>query len=592
MPDVKLLEKSNVMPVNAKGSIPPFTRSVAEMMLEQLALWGVKRIYGVVGDAIFGLMDAFAKQKQVAFIAVKHESVAALMASAEAKYTGGLGVCVAQIGPGLANLINGLGDAYLDGYPVLAITGEAPLSKIGTAYKQRIDQHQLMQPISAYSELAVHPDAVFEVLSTAVRTSRMMGTVSHLSVPADVFAMPASGQPLPFSPIVHGTMSADQLQQALQTMRLARRPFLLIGESARGLAYDIQQLAVTWGCGIAAGYGAVGIVPDSFPLMLGGLGEGGNPELSNLFRQADVVVSLGTTWWPEGETPSNARVIQIQPFEALLGHGMPMEMGIVGEMAQIVPSLLAGLASYETHPDWGQAIEQCKQKWVVRKEEESSGTAFPLHPAHIVRTIEKVIPPDAVIALDEGDSTLWFLRHFHARQERVLLSHHWRTMGFGLPAAMAAKCSAPHQQVICLTGDGGLAMVLADMLTAARYQWPITLIVCNNGTLQMERGKMSAKGLIPEGTELVNPDYVKLAEACGWEAIRPASVDEFEQVLRTVMTARATSKHDSRSPHPVDPVHSENPALPTHSAYTPAPLKPILIDIATARVPFPNYPTE
>jgi Thiamine pyrophosphate-requiring enzymes [acetolactate synthase, pyruvate dehydrogenase (cytochrome), glyoxylate carboligase, phosphonopyruvate decarboxylase] len=534
------------------------TGTVAEAILMQLKLWGVKRIYGVVGDAIFGLMDALAKQSDIAFIAVKHESAAAMMASAEAKLTGNLGVCAAQMGPGLANLVNGLGDAYLDKAPVLAITGQAPLNKIGTFYKQYINQQELIAPISSYSQLVVHPDAVLDSLTQAMLASMSYRTVTHLSVPKDLFHLPSSAQPCEPPKAILPLSVPEPLQQALRFMQSAKQPMLLIGRGARSGREEIQSLAEAWGSGIAMSYGAVGIVPDAHPLMLNGLGEGGNPYLAELFKQADLVVAIETTWWPEGAVPANPRVIQIAERSADLGGAIPANIGIAGDIPTVVRHLTGGLSSHRTNPAWITRIRQCKKTWSAENEKERNQSGSPLSPSRLIRVLEQTLAEDAIVALDEGDSTLWFLRNFRPRGQHVLLSDRWRTMGFGLPAAMAAKLCSPNQQVVCITGDGGLGMVLADLVTAARYRLPITVIVFNNGTLQMERDKMTMEGLRPEGTNLSNPDFAKVAEACGWRSYRIETAEQMEQALAQSKTS---------------PI-------------------PVLLDVLTAQIPHPDFITQ
>lgn len=546
-----------IMPAKTPIAAPPPPRliTVAEAIIEQLQLWGVQRIYGVVGDAIFGFLDALAKQKAISFIAVKHESAAAMMASAEAKLTGRLGVCTAQMGPGLANLMNGMGDAFLDKAPVLAITGQAPLSKIGTSYKQFINQQQMVQAISSYSELIAHPDAIFETLAHAMQTSVLSKTVSHLSIPMDLFTLTTAMKPFERLPISIPSVDPSEFEKASQFMQTAKRPVMLLGSKVRMQSGAIQTLAESWGCGIVMSYGAIGIVPNSHPYMLHGLGEGGNPYVAELFKQADVVLAVETSWWPEGLVPSQARVVQITNQPMSLEVSIPMAAGLVGDTANIVPRLIAGLKRYETNRDWIHQIKQCKQAWFTQNESEKNQVTSPLHPSSIIKIVEQHIAEDAVIALDEGDSTLWFLRNFRAKCQQVLLSERWRTMGFGLSAAIAAKLSSPEKQVICITGDGGLEMVMADLLTAVRYNLQITVVVFNNGTLQMERDKMFMKGLQPEGTMLTNPDFAKVAEACGWNSYR---IETFEQLEAAFQQS-----------------------LPGN--------KPALLDVLTANIPHPDF---
>lgn len=536
----------------------PTPHSVAQVILEQLQLWGVQRIYGVVGDSVFGLLDALAKQKAISFIAVKHESVAAMMASAEAKLTGRLGVCMAQMGPGLANLINGLGNAYLDKAPVLAITGQAPLNKIGTFYKQYINQQELVQAVSEYSQTVVHPDAVVESLTLAMQTSLLQRTVSHMSIPADVFKMTTTVKPREQPRVSISGIGPKAVLETLNLLQSAKQPMLLIGGGARSARECIQTLAQTWGCGIATSYGGAGVIPDEHPLLLNGLGEGGNPYAADLFRKADVVLTIEATWWrPEEFVSGTARVVQIGRFQADLGGTAPIHIGLVDDASTLVPQIIDGLKHHTPNSSWINEVRKCKQEWSKQNESERNRSGSPQFPSSIIGTVEQIVADDAVITLDEGDCTLWFLRHFRAKRQHILLSERWRSMGFGLPAAMAAKLCFPHKQVVCITGDGGLGMVLADLLTAARYGLPVTVIVMNNGTLQMERDKMFMKGLQPEGTEITNPDFAKVAEACGWNAYRVEKIDQLEEALKQ------TSKGN----------------------------KPTLLDVLTAPIPHPDFQT-
>lgn len=214
--------------------------------------------------------------------------------------------------------------------------------------------------------------------------------------------------------------------------------------------------------------------------------------------------------------------------------------------------------NHSINPEWMNQMQQCKQAWSAQNEKERNQTGSPLPPSRMIRAMEQTIDANAIVALDEGDFTLWFLRNFRPNNQHVLLSERWRTMGFGLPAAMAAKLCSPQKQVVCLTGDGGLGMVLADLVTAARYQLSITVIVFNNGTLQMERDKMAMKGLRPEGTKLTNPDFAKTAEACGWNSYRIESVEQMEQALARSKTTTL----------------------------------PVLLDVLTAQIPHPDFPSH
>jgi pyruvate oxidase len=514
-------------------------KTVAELMLEQLRSWGVKRMYGVIGDAILGLTDALAKQDEIQFIAVKHESAAAMMASAEAKLTGNLGVCVSTMGPGLANLLNGLGDAYLDKAPVLAISGQAPTNKIGTDYKQYVDQQELIKPFASYSTLLASPEAAIEVLAKAMHMSLSIGVVTHLSVPKDIFDMKIELQIRQKPVVLQGTTTfqEEDLRQALAIMRTARRPMIVAGVGARSAASSVEELAEKWGAGLLLSLGAKGMLPETSPHVLGGIGQGGNPYAPEVFEKADVVLLVGDTWWPEGYVPKNTHVIQIDFMRQNIGKGIPVELGIVGDSASVVPLLVRGLEKESIDSDWLASWQEARRRWLEENEQEGTRSGSPLHPSRIARAIERTVQPDTVLTIDTGDVTVWMNRNFRPQQQEMLFSGDWRTMGFGLPAAIAAKLSAPDKQVVAVVGDGGLEMVLADLLTAKRYELDITVIVFNNGMLQMERDKMIVGDYRQLGVELTNPDFVRLAEACGWTGYRIESDEQLEETLQRAFSS-------------------------------------------------------
>ncbi|BCJ87901.1 thiamine pyrophosphate-binding protein [Effusibacillus dendaii] len=529
----------SAQPTSNKLKTPWNNRTVAELILDQLKLWGVKRIYGVVGDAILGLLDAIAKQDEIRFIAVKHESAAAMMASAEAKLTGALAVCAATMGPGLGNLLNGLGDAYLDKAPVLVITGQAPTDKIGTEYKQYINQQELIRPLAAYSTQLVSPFAVVEVLVKAMQTSLTQGAVSHLSIPKDMFTMLIPSKLRPKATVIKGAAAfqKEDLQQALQIMESAKQPMILAGIGAKQAASQLEKLARQWGAGILLSLGAKGILPESSDYLLGGIGQGGNPYAADVFKQADVVLLVGDTWWPEGYVPTDARIIQIDNDPVNIAKGIPVEVGIVAQSQTVVPLLAESLSSYKENDDWISRWKSVKQRWQKENEQEGKQSGSPIHPARVVRAVEMAVQPDAIIALDTGNHTVWINRNFRAQKQEFLFSGEWRTMGFGLPAAIAAKLVYPERQVVCIVGDGGIEMVLAELLTTVRYKLPIIVIVLNNHSLQMERDKMQAGGFQDTGsTELTNPDFVKLAEACGWQGIRVDRDNQLDTALQQALS--------------------------------------------------------
>jgi len=500
-------------------------------------MWGVKRIYGVVGDAIIGFMDELAKQNSIQFIAVKHESVAAMMASAEAKLTGKLGVCLATMGPGLGNLLNGLGDAFLDKAPVLAITGQAPTQKIGTDYKQYLNQQELIKPLAEYTSLLAHPDAIIDVLTKAMKTSLDKGAVTHLSIPKDLFSMNSTAKIQREPKMIQTATSIDEqdITEVVELMKNAKKPMILAGLGAIHVVNEVEKLAELWGAGILVSLGAKGVFPQSCTHFLGGIGQGGNPHAKDLFQESDVVLVVGNLWWPEGYVPEHAKVIQIDVAKENIGKGIPVELGIVGSAEMLVPLLTKHLHSVSQNQTWVTNIQKTKETWDTQNEQEGLQSSQPLHPSRIVRAIENTVQNDAIITLDTGDVTVWFNRNFRSTKQQIIFSGEWRTMGFGLPAALSAKLCFPEKQVVAVVGDGGIEMTLADLLTAIRYNLNITVIIFNNHALQMERDKMIASGSVQKDVDLTNPDFVKIAEACSWKGYSIREDSELEATLKKAL---------------------------------------------------------
>lgn len=521
-------------------------RTVAELVLDQLSLFGVKRIYGVVGDAIIGLIDALAKQDQIQFIAVKHESTAAFMASAEAKLTGGLAVCTATMGPGAANLLNGLGDAYADRAPVLAITGQAPTDKIGTEFPQYVDQQELMKPFASFSATLANQDATVEVLSRAVQKSLGQRVVTHLSIPKDLFLEYTSVVPRALSEHIEGfsSFTTESLSKATSIMKTAKRPMILAGSGAAAASEEVEKLAEVWGAGILTSLGGKGLLDESSPHLLQGIGEGGNPYAAEILKDADVVLLAGTAWWPEGYVPSDAEIIQIDTHFDKIEKSIPVKLGINGSSEEVLPLLRETLRGFNRAEDWVDRCREAKQKWAEQNEQEGNTAGSPVHPSRIMRALDRTVAADAVLAIDTGDVTVWLNRNFRQKQQKTLLSGYWRTMGFGLPAAMAAKLEQPEKQVVAIVGDGGLQMTLADLTTATRYGLDITVIVLNNGSLQMERDKINVMGKQEVGVDLTNPDFVKIAEACGWKGFHVATDQDLESVLESAINTKAPALVD------------------------------------------------
>ncbi|MEW9667411.1 thiamine pyrophosphate-binding protein [Ammoniphilus sp. 3BR4] len=541
------------------------SRTVAQTILDQLHHFGVEYIFGVSGDAILDLLHSVSLQDKIRFIATRHESAAGFMASAYAKLTGRLGVCIATSGPGMANLLNGLGDAYADKVPVLAITGQVPTNKIGTESKQYIDQQRFIEPLAAYSALVSSPESTVSLLDRAVRTAIKQKTVTHLSVPKDLFSKIQPMDLIPENPFLYRQPLTDlsNVSKAAQFLNQCSRPMIYVGNGAKGCRENIRRLADKLGAGIVSTLGAKGIIPENFEMMLGGIGEGGSEQAAALLNECDGLLMIGAMWYPKKFMSSSIPFIQIELEADHIHFDKNLYSAIIGDAAEILGPLEEQI-SRSVNIQWLNRIGAARTEWLAELEQEQKSEATPISPARVMAAIQQAADPDALITLDTGDHTVWFNRSFRTVNQEILFSGTWRTLGFGLPAANAAQLQYPDRQVIAIVGDGGFAMNLSELATTAAYGLPIKLIVLNNHSLAMEENKMQFMGLNAFGAKLVNPLFVQVAEAFGIQGIRIEQPNELEAAIKKGLAASGPVLMEvisSTQPSPLSKVKATAPVL-------------------------------
>jgi pyruvate dehydrogenase (quinone)/pyruvate oxidase len=511
----------------------PNSPNVASVLLSQMALWGIRHIYGVAGDAIIPLLDAIQHQDAIRYVAVRHEASAAFMASAEGKCTSRLGVCMGTSGPGLANMLNGIADAAADRIPMLVITGQVKTDKVGTEAKQYIDQQQLIQPLAVYSASLLHPDAAITVITKAIIEAIDKRGVSHISIPKDVLALPCYLSARAPTGLLQRTypINLSQIDPCAAALNSARNPMIYIGQGARNAAAPITELANRLKAGIIETLGAKGTIPADHHLHIGGIGEGGTEESSELLKQSDCLLIVGANWYPDTYVPRATQVIKIDITPGSIEAQQDITLGLVGDAAEVVRLIIPKITPND-RTEWFNKVKNTKEA-IIRKLDRERKSAGPIiTPQTLLAALEQHIAPDAIISLDTGDHTIWFNRVFRAKQQMVTFSGKWRTMGFGLPAALSVKLQYPDKEVTALVGDGSFLMTSMELSTLVKYNTPIKIIVANNGMLAAEKNKMIAAGLKPYGVELTNPDFSLLANAFGIKSIKVQQNDALMDALR------------------------------------------------------------
>ncbi|KEQ26220.1 thiamine pyrophosphate-binding protein [Paenibacillus tyrfis] len=545
-------------PVLADMNQPAAGLSVSQFVLEQLKAWKVERIYGVIGDANLSLLDELGKQNAIWYVSCRHESAAALMASAEAKLTGRTAVCLATSGPGVTNMLNGLADAAMDRAPVLALSGQVETANIGTRTKQYVDQQKLNAAIAGKSELVANADALPELMEQALVRGLLQGQVTHLSIPKDLYPVKVKGGIKPYSAHLHQPLAApdSEIAELAAILASAERPVLYIGRGVKQTAEDVLQLAEKLSAAVITTLPARPLFPNDHECYAGGLGQAGSEASSVLLAESDLIVILGATWWPDDYVPTQARIVQVDWNREAIGLGHPLHKGVVGDLGQIVPQLAAaGHISAKDRSAWRARVRDVCTGWKRQIEDEARADGTPIPPQRVMKTIADHVSDHAIVAVDTGNHTLWFNRIFQAKAgQDILISGRWRTLGFALPAAIAAKLCYPDRQVIAVAGDGGVVQTLMEFQTAAEQQLPIVLVVFNNSAYAMEQDRMNVAGMNLTGSALQPPDFAAIAEACGGSGYRASSAAEFEQSLTKALIGS----------------------------------KPALIDVRTAAIPVPH----
>ena len=522
---VLLEEKPELSQVEKKEN------TVSDVLVNQIAEWGIKYVFGIPGTSTLGVVEAIRKTNgKVRYFQVRHEETAAFMVSAYGKLTGHVAVCVGISGPGATNLVTGLYDAQLDHSPVLALTGMVPRKMIGQGAIQEIDQQAFFEPLTVFNKTLMTEDQTTKLVTLAIKTALLDQGVAHIGIPNDLQKLPYEAELLPFEgrmPNMAYGQEERVIEKAAKVIDQAERPVILAGFGSRGQGTKLLNLAAKISAPIIGTFRAKGVVDELEALYVGCHGGVGSTAAAELMTKADLLIVIGSSFSDLSLIPQK-RTIQIDINPLMIARRFPVEVGLLGNSAVLIPKLTEKV-SKKDNSQYLKQISRLKQAWLSQLEREADSKAKPIRAPYIMKVLTEKIADDAVISLDVGENCWWFGRNFLMKKtQKMVMSGGLATMGFGLPGSLAAAIAYPERQIICLTGDGGLTMVLGDFLTALKYKLNVKVFVINNKHLGMIMQEQKVEGYESWQTDLHDFSFADFANNAGGVGIKVNEPAELE----------------------------------------------------------------
>lgn len=510
--------------------------TVAKQLVDSLTAQGVQRVYGVPGDSLNGFTDAIRTSKQITWSHVRHEETAAFAAAAEAALTGELAVCAGSCGPGNLHLINGLFDAQRSRVPVLAIAAQIPSDEVGSNYFQETHPQDLFRECAVYTELVSSPEQMPRLLRIAMQEAVSKRGVAVLVIPGDVALQEAASSELASvtTPAPKILPSDEELTALARLLDDAQKVTILAGAGAAGAHDELVALADTLAAPVVHALRGKEYVEYDNPFDVGMTGLLGFASGYRAMDAAEVVLVLGSDFPYQQFYPKDARVVQVDIDGSQLGRRAPLAMGLVGTVKDTAAALQPLLTRKTKRHHLEDALKHYRS---TREKLDDLATParkkHPLHPQYVAQRIDTLAADDAVFIPDVGSPVVYAARYLTMNgQRRIIGSFNHGSMANALPHAIGAASVDPSRQVVTLSGDGGLAMLLGDLITLKQSKLPVNVVVFNNSSLNFVELEMKAAGFVTYGTDLENPDFAAIAEACGVKGFTVTESDQLDDALK------------------------------------------------------------
>lgn len=525
--------------------------TISDVMAETMVNWGVQSVFGMVGHSNLGLADALRVQEgkgRIKYYGIRHEGSAAFACSGYAKASGKLSACLTIAGPGATNLLTGLWDAKVDRAPVLALTGQVNVQVFGPGAFQEIDLASAFESVADFSQTVLHTSKHGELMNLACKNAVVGRKPAHLIFPDDVQTIPAeagkgreAGKPEGRLGREDIAPSAAALKEAVGLLKKHKRPIVIVGYGAKHCMEEVVALAEKLHAPILTTFKGKGQVSDSHALAGGVLGRSGTPIASWFMNECDLILAFGSSFSDHTGITEKRPIIQVDFEQMALGKSHPVTLPIWGEIGATAKLLRGSLAGVKTVDQRKEVAERWKIWRAEKKNRLADDLQRGVNSAAIFDALTRVLPKDAIIAVDVGNNTYSFGRYFECAQQSVLMSGYLGAIGFSFPAAMGAwAATQDHKElagraVVSISGDGGFGQYLADFTTAVKYKMKITHILLNNNQL----GKISKEQRAAEWrvwqTSLHNPNFAAFARLCGGHGERVTEAGKLQEAIKKAL---------------------------------------------------------
>ncbi|KOQ74579.1 thiamine pyrophosphate-dependent enzyme [Stenotrophomonas maltophilia] len=522
------------------------SKRVAEIVVDTLQQAGVRRCYGIVGDTLNHVTDAM-HGSDIAWVHVRHEEVAAFAAGADSLVSGELTACAGSCGPGGLHFINGIFESNRNRAPMVLIASQIVTSELGMEFPQEVDFKAVYGSCTVFCEQVHSPAQARRVVALACQAAISRRGVAVVILPADISEADVKHD-VPFS--VHYTQpvlrpSDAELQRIAELLGQGRRIGIYAGAGCQGAHAQLLELARRLQAPVAHTSRAKDFVEPDNPFNMGMTGIFGIESGFHTLMECDTLLLLGADFAWGQFYPDKATIIQVDRDGSHLGRRHPVNLGVVGDIAPTLDALLPMLPPREDSSFLDECIERRDKALKKREQEEQPGEGELIHPQHLTALLSKYATDDALFTADGGSPMVWVLRHIRVNgRRRTLTSLLHGTMANAMPQALGLQKAFPGRQVISLSGDGGLAMLLGDLLTAVQENLPIKVVVYNNGSLNFVELEQKVEGLLDNYTDLKNPDFGRLAEVIGFHGRTVTRSEDLEEAVQDFLSQRGPALLD------------------------------------------------